>query len=181
MCLRVHGMNFRSSVADLTTPVGKVLKTDDISTCEKLELASCKVFSWRNLRDRNGRSVTYIWQRHYIVINIAGHCFGAKSLFYFKIFSRVYSGGLENSGESGLPDKMHLPWRNTFAIAFQQWPGDYSQFTLDFSRMYFFILFWKWTRFGALVHIATTPALSAQRVRRMNGSISWHISIQFQG
>lgn len=34
--------------------------------------------------------------------------------------------------------QMHLPWRNAFAIALQQWPREYLQFTLDFFFLFFF-------------------------------------------
>lgn len=33
---------------------------------------------------------------------------------------------------------MHLPWWNTFVITLQQWPRDYSQFTLDFKKNFFY-------------------------------------------
>lgn len=37
--------------------------------------------------------------------------------------------------------QMHLPWRNAFAIALQQWPREYLQFTLDF---FFFLFFFSY-------------------------------------
>lgn len=77
----------------------------------------------------------YIWQRHYFVINIAGHCFGGKIQPCFILrFLVGFIQRLRKLRRLGPSRQMHLPWWNTFAIAFQQWPGDYSQFTLDFKK-----------------------------------------------
>lgn len=80
----------------------------------------------------------YIWQRNYIVINIAGHCYAGENpcfILRFLVGLILRHRKLRRVGPSR---QMHLPWRNTFAIALQQWPRDYSQFTLDFKKIYIF-------------------------------------------
>lgn len=148
---------------------------------KRWHLPFAKVLRWRKLRKGVWGVLLCIWQQDYIVINIASRCFERNSLCFILRFLAGFILRLRTLRRVGPSRQMHLPWWNTFAIPLQQWPRDYSQFTLDFKKNFFFILFWKWTTFGALIHIATTPTLSAQKVRRMNGSTSWHISIQFQG
>lgn len=101
-----------------------------------------KVFSGENSEQREGDGMLlYIWQTNYTVINIASlflwkkknPCFILRFLVWFILRFRKHKRVRPSR-------QMHSPWRNAFAVALQQWPREYLQFTSDF----FFLLFFSY-------------------------------------
>lgn len=101
-------------------------------------LPFAKVLRWRKLRKGVWGVLLCIWQHCYIVINIASRCFEGNSLCFILRFLAGFILRLRTLRRVGPSRQMHLPWWNTFAIPLQQWPRDYSQFTLDFKKIFFY-------------------------------------------